>query len=169
MCRSPWRELVTRILLCFCAGSGSSLMWSSLRKDKGIMPRTWTKTEAFNQFGAKLTNTRWSWSGVSPAGDVIALVLWKDSVKVRDGIFTYADEDDLNAEWRTRPGHAERVKHLAHSRDELGGRFRAVIARAVDEGADPREIAACYPQEGVWWQLDRFDERTGAFTASVVK
>jgi hypothetical protein len=133
------------------------------------LPRTWTKTEAFDRFGVKLINTRWSWSGTSVEGDVVALVLWKDAVKPSNGVFVYADIDDLDAEWRKRPGHAERVKHLARCRDELGGRFRAVIARAVDEKADPREIASCYPQERVWWQLDEFDDGTGAFTAHVVK
>jgi hypothetical protein len=35
----------------------------------------------------------------------------------------------------------------------------------VDVNEDPRRIASCYPQEGVTWQLDEFDESTGAFTA----
>jgi hypothetical protein len=39
------------------------------------MSRAWTKTEAFDRSGTRLTNTRWSWSGISPAGDVVALVL----------------------------------------------------------------------------------------------
>lgn len=132
------------------------------------MPRTWTKTEAFDHFGTKLTNTRWSWSGISPTGDVVALVLWQDAVKGRNGQLTYADDDDLDAEWRQRPGHAERIRHLAHSRDHLDGRFRAVIARAVDVNADPRDIAGCHPQQDVWWQLDEFDEATGAFKAHVL-
>jgi hypothetical protein len=132
------------------------------------VPRARTKTDAFQQFGVKLTNTRWSWSGVSPENDVVALVLSKDAVKACIGAFSYADDDDLDAEWRKRPGHAERVQHLMLCRDRLNGRFRAVIARAIDVDADLREIAACHPQEGVWWQLDDFDEATGAFTAHVV-
>lgn len=131
------------------------------------MPRTWTKTEAFDHFGTKLTNTRWSWSGIADDGGTVALVLWQDVVKGRNGELTYEDEDDLDADWRRRPGHFERIRHLAHARDELGGRFRAVIARAVDVTADPRDIAACHPQQGVWWQLDHLDEETGAFRAHV--
>jgi len=132
------------------------------------VPRTWTKTDAFGHFGVMLANTRWSWSGVSRDNDVVALVLWKDAVKASNGAFTYADDDDLDAEWRKRHGHGDRVRHLILCRDRLDGRFRAVIARAVDVDADPREIAACYPQEGVWWKIDKFDENTGAFTAHVI-
>lgn len=131
------------------------------------MPRTWAKTEAFEHFGAKLTDARWSWSGIAPDGSVVAVVLWQDVVKGRNGELTYADEDDLDAEWRRRPGHAERVRHLAHCRDALDGRFRAVIARAVDVDADPRDIAACHPQQGMWWRLDHLHEATGAFRAHV--
>ena len=54
-------------------------------------------------------------------------------------------------------GHFERVRHLAHCRDALDGRFRAVIARAVDVDADLRDIAACHPQQGVWSRLDHLD------------
>lgn len=133
------------------------------------MARTWNKTEAFQHFGTRLTNTRWSWSGISDDGQVVALVLWQDAVKGRDGKLVYRDDEDLDAEWRQRPGHAERIRHLAHCRDELEGRFRAIIARAVDKDADPRDIASCHPQEGVWWQLDHFDEESGAFTAHAVR
>ena len=132
------------------------------------MPRRWTKTEAFEHFGTKLTNTRWSWSAISEDGSVIALVLWQDAVKGRDGKLVYHDDSELDAEWRKRPGHGERIRHLAHCRDHLDGRFRAVIARAVDKEADPRDIASCHPQDGVWWELDEFDETTGAFVAHVV-
>lgn len=118
-------------------------------------------------FGTKLTNARWSWSGIAPNGSVVALVLWQDVVKARDGCLTYFDDEDLDAEWRRRPGHTERVRHLAICRDRHDGRFRAVIARAVDITADPRDIASCHPQEGVWWRLDEFNEATGAFRAHV--
>lgn len=131
------------------------------------MPRIWTKTEAFAHFGAALTNARWSWSGIAPDGSVVAPVLWQDVVKGRDGQLTYFDDEDLDAEWRRRPGHAERIRHLVHSRDSLDGRFRAVIARAVGVKADPLDIASCHPQEGVLWRIDHLDEATGAFRAHV--
>lgn len=129
------------------------------------MARSWSKTDAFALFGVGLDNTRWSWSGVSPDGATVCVLLWQDAVKRAGDRFEYADDEDLDAEWRTRLGHTARVRHLAHCRDQCDGRFRAVIARAVDTAADPREIDSCFPQQGVWWQLDSFDEGTGAFTA----
>ena len=132
------------------------------------MSRAWTKTDAFAHFGVTLDNVRWSWSGMSPDGSAVAVVLWQDAVKGRGGQLTYADDEDLDAEWRQRLGHDARIRHLVHSRDRLDGRFRAVIARAVDVTADPREIASCFPQEGVFWQIDSLDEDTGAFTAYVL-
>jgi hypothetical protein len=129
--------------------------------------RQWSKTEAFEHFGIELENVRWSWSGISSDGATVALVLWQDVVK-RDGPnHVYRDDEDPDAEWRQRIGSKRRTEHLKHTRDRLGGRFRAVIAKAVDVTADPRQIERCFPQEGVWWQLDTFDEITGAFTARV--
>lgn len=132
------------------------------------MPRRWNKTEAFAHFGVSLTNTRWSWSGVSDDESTVALVLWQDGVKRHDGRYEYHDQEDLDAAWRKRAGHAERLRHLIHARDNLDGRFRAVIAKAADVDADPRDIASCHPQKGVWWRLSELDEETGAFSAHVL-
>lgn len=132
------------------------------------MRETWNKTTAFGHFGITLTNTRWSWAGRSPDGARVALVLWQDGVKGRGGDFTYDDTEHPDAEWRRRPGSGERTELLKHCRDYLGGQFSAVIAIAADTEADPRQIARCFPQKGVLWQLDSFDETTGAFSARVV-
>jgi len=35
-------------------------------------------------------------------------------------------------------------------------------------GGDFREMASCYAQEVVWWQLDDFDDGIVAFMAHVV-
>jgi len=113
-----------------------------------------------------MENTRWSWSGVSADGQSAVLVLWADGVR-RDsaGNFIYEDNKDLDAEWRRRPGHSARVRHLLHVRDALGGEFNAIIARAEDVKAEPRKIQSCYPHEGVVWTLTSFEPATGAFTA----
>ena len=133
------------------------------------MPRQWNKTEAFDHFGVELENVRWSWSGVSTNGETVAVVLWQDAVKTVDGQPRYHDDDDLDAEWRQRIGAKRRIEHLKHAMEHLGGRFRAVIAKAVDTKADPRQIEKCFPQQGVFWQLDSFDESTGAFTAHAIR
>ncbi len=133
------------------------------------MPRTWSKTEAFGHFGVQLENVRWSWSGISSDGKTVALVLWQDVVKGRSGELRYHDNEDLEAEWRQRTGAKRRIEHIKYAVDRLPGRFRAVIAKAVDTTADPRQIEKCFPQENVIWEIDFFDETTGAFTAHAVR
>lgn len=132
------------------------------------MRETWNKTSAFEHFGVKLVNVRWSWSGLSHDGSVVVLVLWQDGVKGRDGRYAYDDTAEPDAKWRRRPGSRERTALLATCRDKLGGRFRAVVCRAVDVDQDPRQIASCFPQKNVWWEIDTFDQCTGAFSARVV-
>lgn len=133
------------------------------------MRENWNKTTAFAHFGVVLANTRWSWSGRSADMQTVALVLWQDRVKGKNGALTYDDTDDPAAEWRRRPGATERTELLRYCRDHLGGRFRAVIAVAVDVNADPRETGRCFPQKNVWWLLDEFDDVTGAFGAHVLR
>lgn len=135
----------------------------------GAMRENWNKTTSFEHFGIVLTNTRWSWAGKSADGSEVALVLWQDGVTGRNGDLTYDDSEDPDAKWRGRPGSIERTAVLKHCRDQLAGLFRAVIAVAVDTSADPRQIDRCFPQKGVYWQLDEFDEGNGAFSAHVVR
>lgn len=113
-----------------------------------------------------MANTRWSWSGLSADKQTAVIVLWQDVVKRDDsGALVYRDDEDIDADWRRRPGHSERVEVLKHIVTELDGHFRAIIARARDTSVDPREIDSCFPQEGVIWKVDAFDPDTGAFTA----
>ncbi len=133
------------------------------------MPENWNKTTSFEHFGIALTNTRWSWAGKSADGSQVAIVLWQDGVKGRDGELTYDDTENPDAEWRSRPGSIERTAILKHCQDHLAGRFRAVIAVAADTREDPRQIARCFPQKDVYWQLDSFDETNGAFAAHIVR
>jgi len=106
---------------------------------------------------------------MSADGKTVALVLWQDGIKGRNGELRYHDDEDLAAEWRQRIGAARRSEHLKHAVNHLGGRFRAVIAKAVDSSTDPRQIEKCFPQEGVEWQIETFDDQTGAFRAYVLR
>ncbi len=130
------------------------------------MPQHWSKTEAFAHFGVSLDNVRWSWSGISDDEQTVVILLWQDGV--RGNPPRYADEEDLDAEWRTRLGHHARVRHLKHCVEKLDGNFRAVIARAENVTADPRKIASCFPHQKAVWKIDSFDETSGAFTAHVL-
>ncbi len=133
------------------------------------MRKDWTKTAAFEHFGVALENVQWSWSGISEDARTVAVVLWQDVVKGRDGALVYLDDEDPEAEWRQRIGNKHRIQHLKHALDMLDGQFRAIIAKAVDLNADPRKIEKCFPQAGVFWKVDSLDERTGAFTAHVMR
>lgn len=136
------------------------------------MPRTWTKTEAFAHFGTTLTNARWSWSGIAPDGSVVALVLRQDVVKGRDGRLTYFDDEGLDAEWRKRPGHTERVRHLVRCRNALEGRFRAVIARAVVPitiRVRSRHVIRMRECGGSWMTLTMQPEPSGRTSTSDAK
>jgi len=133
------------------------------------VPKEWTKTDAFAHFGVTLDNVQWSWSGVSADRDTVAVVLWQDGVKGRNGALVYLDNEELDAEWRDRIGNKYRIKHLRHAMDHLDGKFRAIIAKALDVNADPRKIAKCFPQEDVFWKIDSLDNITGAFTAHVLR
>jgi hypothetical protein len=133
------------------------------------MRKEWNKTTAFGHFGVPLENVQWSWSGVSDDGQTVAVVLWQDGVKGRDGALVYLDDEDPDAEWRSRTGNKRRILHLKHALDALDGKFRAIIAKAVNVNDDPRKIEKCFPQEGVFWKIDSLDEVTGAFTAHVVR
>ena len=132
------------------------------------MPKSWTKTEAFGHFDTELENVRWSWSGISRDQNTVVTVLWQDGVKKNDDRFVYWDDEDLQAEWRTRTGARRRSEHIQHAIDHCQSRFRAVIAIARDVNSDPREIDRCFPQQGVTWHIDSFDYDTGAFKAHAI-
>ena len=129
------------------------------------MPKDWSKTDAFAYFDTELENVRWSWSGISRDGSQVALVLWQDVVKMRDGRLTYWDDEELEAEWRTRIGAKRRSEHLQHAIDKCESKFHGVIAVARDVKSDPREIERCFPQRNVVWMVESFDHATGAFKA----
>jgi hypothetical protein len=120
---------------------------------------------AFAHYGVKLTNSRWSWSGIAPNGDVV-VGLWFDWFVSRTQFQTNAL---TNKDWKDKPGNRERVNHLIHARDNAGGRFRVVIMKANDVKDDARrEVEDAYPRENMVMQLVDLDEENGNFTAIVV-
>lgn len=125
------------------------------------------KVEAFARYGVKLKNDRWSWSGISPAGDVV-LGLWQDEFDFRSTPPSYRANAETIALWHDRPGNRERIEHLAHARKNTGGRFRVVVMRAKDITADPREVAEAFARENMNMELVEFDEDSGLFTARLV-
>ena len=131
------------------------------------MAKRWTRTECFSHFGAAGANPRWSWSGRSTDGETVVITLWQDKLKRRpDGTWIYVDHDDRGHDWTRRPGNSERLEHLKHAVDNLGGLFRVVVAKAKDVDASHGAIEDCFPQPNLIMKIIELDRETGEFTAS---
>ena len=123
---------------------------------------------AYASFGATLTNERWSWSARSSDGQVV-LTLWKDEFNYKTVPASYDVRGHPRlSEWTNRPGNRERIENLKWARDHTGGKFRVVIATAVDEGASPRKIANAFAQPKMVMRLVELNEATGEFLAELV-
>jgi hypothetical protein len=92
----------------------------------------------FEQLGAPLTNTRWSWGAVRPADGAVFLRVWQDLKFIEDGRM-HAEVDGNRGPWAgLKPGHQERRRHI-----ELignGARCYLIMCTAVDTHASPRKI-----------------------------
>lgn len=129
------------------------------------MPKDYTKKSAFEHFGTKQKNIYKSWSAISEDMGTVAVTIWKDQLKYKDGK-PYWDtfslpENQSNNFWKDAIGNKERIEHLKHCRNKLDGLFRVVITVAVDVDANPREILEVYPFEGIWMKLQELNEETG--------
>lgn len=130
------------------------------------MTKRWNKTECFDYFGVKTANPRWSWSGRSEDGAIVALTLWQDKLKPHpEGGLIYVDRDYDGIGWVDTPGNSERRANLKHALAHCDGKFRVVIARAKDVRAAPRAIAECFPHPSLIMQLVELDDRTRQFVA----
>jgi hypothetical protein len=69
------------------------------------------------------------------------------------------------AEWIKRPGNRERLENLKWAKENCGGLFRVVIAKAKDVTARPRAIMECFPQPNLIMKIMELDEATGEFRA----
>ncbi|MGO9422931.1 hypothetical protein [Roseiarcus sp.] len=125
------------------------------------------KVAAFAHYGVTLTNDRLSWSGLTPKGEVV-VGLWQDEFDYKTNPVSYQPNPATNDLWRDKFGNRQRITHLIHARDTAGGRFRVVVMRAVDEAANPREVAEAFPRDNLVMQLVQLDEETGVFRARLV-
>jgi hypothetical protein len=126
------------------------------------------REEAFASFGVRLRNPQWSWSARSQDGNTVVATFWQD--------FFERDPDRrvqmyrfpaLSAEQRKRHGFPELIENLTWARDHCGGQVRAVISRAKDPNADPREAVSTWPRADIIMQLVDFDPETGAHTCEL--
>ena len=129
--------------------------------------KTMSLTAAFAHFGVKPTNPRWSWSAVSEDGKTVVLTLWRDMFDYKQKPPAYVDPAPNYSDWCDHRGNVDRVRHLKHAAEHCDGLFRGVMTVAKDPAAHPREIADCFPWDGVWMRLTSFDEESGAWSAVV--
>jgi hypothetical protein len=123
------------------------------------MPKKWTHTKAFEHFGTKPANLRWSWSARSPDDKMVANTFWQDEFKKRDGKIVYKGilKQDNH-------GGREQMRNLQCAMQNCQGRIYAIIAVARDSNAEPRSIKECFPSRLVM-RLTRLDLQSGEFEA----
>lgn len=130
------------------------------------MAGRWSHTSAFEFYGARASNARWSWSARSPDGRIVVLTLWEDEFRHRNGKTIYvAKRRSRGSNWINRAGNRERLGNLKWARDHCKGLFRVVLAVAEDKHVSPRRIASCSPRPELVMRITHLDENTGEFRA----
>jgi hypothetical protein len=126
------------------------------------MPKKWTHADCFAYFNTVPKNPRWSWSGRSVDGTIVAVTLWQDQFEDK-GVVYRNSKHDVPGEWRTRPGFVELIENLAYARDHLDGVVRIILARPKDPDARPRAIKHCFPHEKMRMKVFELDTDAGTF------
>jgi hypothetical protein len=129
------------------------------------------KTQAFEAYGAKLRNVRWSYAALTPDGELV-VQLWSDKLKGDRGHWRYNDwgNEKLapgNPGTRRR-GNLERTAFFTQI--GIGGLFRVVIGFPTKSPSDgkTRGTKAAEAANDVVMRLVDLDEATGRFIAEQV-
>ena len=129
------------------------------------------KQDAFDRYGAKFRNIRWSWAGKAPDDSLVALTFWKDRLVYDKATksFTYDDRQRITDEDIDANGNVERKEYIRLALDRLDGIVHVVIAVAENVTARPRKAVDIYPAPGLKMRIMEFDETTGEFKAESVR
>ena len=128
------------------------------------------KVQAFEYFGIKLRNDRWSWSGRTADGKTVAIQLWKDHFDYKTKPISYSDFGDKRLPlWTSRLGNLERIENLKWAAHNCEGQFRVVIGTPVDDNVDSRQTSDAYPQKRMVMKIVDFNETTGELRAEMVE
>lgn len=75
---------------------------------------------AFQAYGARGRNPRWSWSARTP-DDQIVMTFWSDQFRKEGTRLTYSTigRSDLS-KWQDLPGNRERIENLKWAKDHCG-------------------------------------------------
>jgi hypothetical protein len=133
-----------------------------VEKHGTTMTKNWTHTAAFEHFGTKPRNVRWSWSARSDDGKIVVGTLWKDEFSGERKRLYERPGLDPNTPAHGRLAFNELKENLIWAEDHCDGRIRVIIAIAKDIKAIPRAIAECYPTKMIM-KLRKLDRYTGAF------
>jgi hypothetical protein len=127
------------------------------------------KVAAFREYGVKLRNDRYSWSGRTEDGKTVVLQLWKDHFDYKNKPVSYSDfEDPRLSTWVDRRGNLDRIEDIRWAIDHCDGRFRVVIGVAKDIDVHTRETASAYARPNILMKVVRFNELTGELHAEMV-
>lgn len=132
------------------------------------MSQKMTLKECFDFFGTIPKNLRWSWSGRSPDGKIVAVAFWQDQFEQRGRIYRSrrrSGEEVLLG----KSGRLELIENLKWSRDNCDGVLRVIIAVAKNTQAEPRSIKECFPQKTLKMRLTCLDEIGGEFVAERIE
>jgi hypothetical protein len=126
------------------------------------MAKKWTHTAAFEHFGTRPRNVRWSWSARSDDGKIVVGTLWKDEFSGDRKRFYERPGLDPGTSPQRRLAFDEWKENLIWAQDHCDGRIHVIIATAKDVRAVPRSIAECYPTKMIM-KVRLLDRDTGAF------
>lgn len=128
------------------------------------MTKKKTRKAAFEHFGTKQRNLRWSCSARSSDGKMVVVTLWKDRFETRDGRSVYErcgfDSDASGFSLRER----ELMRNLEWVQGNCGGYFSVIVAIARDTSAPSRRIKECFPSKLIM-RLTHLNAATGAFAS----
>jgi len=119
-------------------------------------------SKAFEYFGVVPKNIRWSWSGRSPDGQVVAVRLWQDRFEDKGRLYRSWRDDEPGA-FKSRPGFTELLQNLAFARDQLEGVVSVILLVAKDKAAMPRSIERSSPAPNLKMRVIELDQAEGTF------
>lgn len=121
----------------------------------------YTHTEAFRYFGVTPRNIRYSWSGPSPDGQMVAVTVYDHEFRMMRGRYSFEGKVDM-----TRQGGRDLADDLQWALDHCGGRVHIIRAFARDPKADKPNISYCLPA-AFTMKIAHFDRATGDYLLQI--
>ncbi|MCW1918989.1 hypothetical protein NX862_09495 [Rhodobacter sp. KR11] len=122
--------------------------------------------EAYRKAGYTLENRMNSWSAVKADDSAVALTVWKDELRGKDGqLYLELRGHPLLSDWQPRQGNLRRIRHVQHGLDKCGGIFDIILCEAVDLKASPRKVRDAWLWKGMKGRIDAetFDPNDGTY------